>query len=73
MAYNYNKLKGRIKELFGTQEAFAKRLGMSSVSLSARLNNKNDWTQGEIYEASDALGVLGKPEEVISLFFTQAS
>ena len=39
MAFDFSKLRGKIKEVFGTQEKFAKAMGMSSVSLSAKLNN----------------------------------
>lgn len=46
--YNYNKLLGKIKELYGTQERFAKELGIGRVSLSQRLNNKLEFTQNEI-------------------------
>lgn len=37
--FDYSKLKGKIKEVFGTQSAFAKAMGLSGVSLSSKLNN----------------------------------
>ena len=46
--FNYSKLKGRIKEVCQTQETFSKKLGMSEATLSARLNNKTEFTQSEI-------------------------
>ena len=33
--FDYSKLKGKIKEVFGTQSAFAKAMGLSGVSLSS--------------------------------------
>ena len=34
------RLEGKIKEVFGTQSAFAEAMTMSPVSLSEKLNNK---------------------------------
>lgn len=36
--FDYSKLRGKIKEVFGTQAKFAKAMGMSTVTLSAKLN-----------------------------------
>lgn len=41
--YDYRKLRGRIKEKFGTQSEFSKKLGLSEVSVSNKLNNIVDW------------------------------
>ncbi|GAB6086432.1 DUF739 family protein [Alkaliphilus crotonatoxidans] len=45
MAFDYNKLRGKIKEVFGTQDNFAKALGIGRVSLSQRLNNMLDFSK----------------------------
>ena len=45
--YDYRKLRGRIKEKFGTQSIFAKEIGLSDVSVSNKLNNNVDWGQQE--------------------------
>jgi len=37
--YNYNKLRGRIKEMFGDEQQFAYEIGTNRVSLSYKLNN----------------------------------
>ena len=37
-SYDYRKLRGRIKEKFGTQAEFSKRLGISEVSVSNKLD-----------------------------------
>ena len=34
--FDYSKLRGRIKEIFGTQDAFADAVGIGRVSLSKR-------------------------------------
>ena len=66
MAFDYSKLRGKIKEKFNTQENFAKTLGISSVSLSAKLNNRVEFTQLEIGKICEALEI---PKENISSFF----
>ena len=48
--YDYRKLRGRIKEKFGTQSEFSKKLGLSEVSVSNKLNNVVDWGQESILE-----------------------
>ncbi|BBB91017.1 MAG TPA: DUF739 family protein [Methylomusa anaerophila] len=68
MSFLYNKLKGKIKEKFGTQEAFAKKLGISRTSLSLKLNNFSEFTQKEILDSMALLGLPGI--EVDKYFFT---
>jgi hypothetical protein len=68
MAFNYSKLKGRIKEVYDTQENFANAIGLSLVSVSNKLNNKTQWTQKEINNACAALKI--DDCEVSSYFFT---
>lgn len=69
MAFDYSKLRGKIKEVFGTQEKFADAMSMSTVTLSAKLNGRVDWTQAEMNLACDLFGV---PYEFIPiLFFTK--
>lgn len=64
---NEMKLRGRIREKFGTQEAFAKAMGMSETTLSSKLNGKTDWTRQEIEKAGKLLGI--PIEEIPSYFF----
>lgn len=68
MAFDYNKLRGRIKEVFGTQDKFAKALGIGRVSLSQRLNNYLDFSQSEIDKACELLKL--SKEEIPKYFFT---
>lgn len=64
--FDYSKLRGKIKEVFGTQENFAAAMVMSTVTLSAKLNNKIPWTQEEMNLACQLLGVS---VEFIPLYF----
>lgn len=54
---SYSKLRGKIREVFGTQEAFAEAIGMNTVSLSQRLNGKLEWKISEIAKACEVLGI----------------
>ncbi len=67
MSYNYGKLRGRIKEICGTQDSFANRLGMGRVSLSQRLNNQLEFSQAEILKSCDILEI--DREEIPAYFF----
>lgn len=51
MAFNYNKLRGRIKEICGTEGAFAESLGVAKVTLSGKLNGKVEFTPSEIHKS----------------------
>ena len=57
MNWDYSKLRGRIREICGTQEEFAERLGIGRVSLSQRLNNALEFTQNEIFKACEILNI----------------
>lgn len=67
MAWNYQKLLGRIKEMCGTQDNFAEQLGINRSSLSQRLNNRLEFTQNEIFKACDILSI--PLEEMEDYFF----
>lgn len=53
----YSKLRGRIKEYFGTETNFAKAINLSRTSISLRLNKKIDWKQTEIKKACSLLHI----------------
>lgn len=57
MPYNYNKLKGKIVEVFGNQNNFASKLGVSEVSVSRKLNRKTEFSQSDIERWSNLLGI----------------
>lgn len=66
MAWNYSRLRGKIKEVCNTQDEFAKRLGIGKTSLSQRLNNQLEFSQKEINKSCDILKI---PRESISEYF----
>lgn len=68
MSFDYSKLRGRIKEVFGTQEHFANAMSMSNTSVSLKLNNQREWTQREIDKATKLLGI--EDHEITLYFFT---
>ena len=51
------KLKGKIKEIFGTQARFAEALGKDQSTISQKLAGKTDWTAPEIKESCILLGI----------------
>lgn len=69
MSYDYRKLRGKIKEVCGTQDDFARKLGIGRVSLSQRLNNLSEFSQDEIYKTCDILGI--EKEEISVYFFNR--
>lgn len=54
---DYSKLRGAIREKYGTQQAFALAMGMSEASLSAKLNGHTEWQTDEIVKACELLGI----------------
>ena len=66
--FSYSKLRGKIKEVFGTQEAFATRVKMTPATLSQKLNNASEFDQKEIVNAMKALNI--PLDEVNEYFFT---
>ena len=66
--FQYNKLHGKIKEVYGTQDKFAEALGIGRVSLSQRLNNKLVFTQNEILKSCMLLNI---PKDKIPQYFFQ--
>jgi len=71
MAFSYNKLRGRIVEVYGSMEAFADAIGMHRVSVSQRINHKVEWNSSEIKMAIKALGLTD--EDIPIYFFSEES
>lgn len=69
MIWDYRILRGKIREVCGTQDVFADRLGIGRVSLSQRLNNRLEFSQDEIFKACNILGISQK--EIPIYFFNQ--
>lgn len=66
MSFDFSKLRGRIREVYKTQADFAKSIAMSTVSLSAKLNNQVPFTSSEIERATEALRI---PKKDIPVYF----
>ena len=66
--YDFDKVRGRIREKLGSETKFAEILGISSASLSAKFNNKTDFTASEITKACDE-DVLDIPINEIGINF----
>lgn len=69
MAFNYSKLRGRIKEKFGSEKNFAEAMDMKQSSLSSRLNQGTSFSQSEIIRASFLLDI--DKEELAVYFFKE--
>lgn len=69
MKFNYAKLRGKVREVFSTQDEFAKAIGMSKTSLSMKFNNRLEFTQQEIGKAAELLKI--DSSEIPVYFFTQ--
>lgn len=54
---SYAKLRGKIREVFGNQEAFANAMEMDKATLSSKLTNKTDWKREEIEKACGLLNI----------------
>lgn len=67
MKFNNSKLRGKIRENFGSEYAFGEALGMALSTLSGKLNNKSEFTRSEILSIVKLLNL--KKEEVYDLFF----
>ncbi len=67
--FDYDKLRGRIKECLGTEREFAKQLGITPQALCNRLNNKTDFTPTEMLMSKNILNFDSK--SIGTYFFTQ--
>lgn len=68
MEYSFKKLRGRIVEMFGKQEAFARALGLSPRSLSLKLNNERYFKPCEISRSIELLNLC--TTDIPEYFFT---
>ena len=65
-AFDFSKLRGKIREVLSQEQIFAKKIGISTATLSSRFNNTTDFTGTEIMLACDVLKI---PKEEIDLYF----
>lgn len=66
MTFAYNKLKGKIVEVFGSQALFSKAINLSEQSITAKLSGRTKFSQDDIIEWCDALGI---DQNDIGLYF----
>ena len=66
MAFNYDKLKGKIIEGFGTQYKFAEAMGWSERTLCLKLSSNRAWKQPDICKA---IFLLNFDKEDIPAYF----
>lgn len=64
--FNYNKLRGRIREVFGAEYKFAKALKLPIAKLSRKLNGVDEFTLDEINKTVKLLDI---PENEIDRYF----
>lgn len=71
LVFNFDKVRGRIKEKLKYESVFADKLGISQASLSSKFNNRSDFTASEIAKAVE-VDVLDIPiNEIGEYFFTK--
>lgn len=54
---SYSKLRGRIREMYSTQAAFAQAMPMSEATLSSKLTGKTEWRRPDIERACYLLDI----------------
>ncbi|MBR5584466.1 MAG: DUF739 family protein [Anaerotignum sp.] len=67
MPYDYSKLRGKITEKYGTQMALAKKIGWSERTLSLKLNGKIAFSQKDIEDLVEVLGI--ERQDIQKYFF----
>ena len=67
MVFRYNKLRGRIVEVCGTQAKFAEKIGQSEQNVTAKLAGRSSFTQDNIVTWCNALDI--DQSDIGSYFF----
>ena len=66
--FDFSKLRGKIKECYGTQTAFALALPTNEATLSNKLNNNVEFSSKEIMKSCVLLNI--PHEKIPEYFFT---
>ena len=53
----FGRLREQIKEKFGTQKAFANKMGVNVATLNSKLNGKAVWSLKEIENVCELLDI----------------
>lgn len=64
---NHDKLKGKIREVLGTQCKLANMIGLDEATISNKINSNTYFTQKEILKISEILNI--RLEEIPEYFF----
>nr|DAY45039.1 MAG TPA: Protein of unknown function (DUF739) [Caudoviricetes sp.] len=67
MDFDNSKIRGKIREIFGTEQKFSEAVGISKSALSAKLNNNSEINRDEMLKMIDLLKI--KKEEIFEIFF----
>jgi hypothetical protein len=70
MSFNYSKLRGKIREVYGAEGKFAHKLGISHNSFGKKLNGRSPFTCQEMDKIINLLGIDDK--SIAEYFFTPA-
>ena len=65
---NFRKLKGKLKEEDFTQKEIAELLGITPQAFNAKINNRVQFTLGEVIEMTNILKI-DNPIEIFFNFF----
>lgn len=66
---NHDKLKGKIKEVLGTQSRLAEELELDDTTISNKLNSNTYFTQKEVLRICAILNIANK--EIPEYFFKE--
>lgn len=67
--YDYNRLRGRIREKLGTETRFAEAINRSRTQISRVLRNEAYFSQGDITQSVEILDI--PQDEIGAYFFTK--
>lgn len=71
MSFDYSKLRGRIVEKFGSIKAFAEAYGLTSVTMSNKLNGKVAISPDDIVKMSSPELLDIQPNDYHLYFFAK--
>ena len=64
---SYSRLRGRIRELYNTDLAFAKALKCSPAAISSKLNGKAGWSLSDMRKICELLNI--EKSDIYDYFF----
>jgi len=68
MSFRYNKLRGKIVEVYGSQAKFSDKIGLSEQIITAKLQGRSSFTQENIIAWAQALNI--DQNDIGEYFFT---